>query len=208
MTNFKIVDVKQGSDEWLAQRLGKITASIASQIITGTGKLSASHESVINKAVAEKILGEPEESFQSFYMERGAALEPDALAFVNFTYELNFEPVGFLEVSEWVGCSPDALDLENKTGLELKCPAAHTMVKYLSEGKLPKEYFQQVQFSLMVTGFEKWHFCAYHPSFPAFHCVVERDEEYIAKMEQFVSECAEKIEAKYNKLKSMIEVSK
>ena len=199
---FKIIDVQQGTDEWLHSRMGKPTASVFDKIITKTGKLSASSEEIINRAVAELIMGEPDETFQSDAMARGNALESDALDFFNFTYGYEFKAVGFCEALDATGnplefgCSPDALDEDQRIGLELKCPLAHTHLAYLAAGKLPNKYYQQVQGSMLVTGYDKWIFGSYHPSFKGLHVVVERDEDYIEKMKEHILYCAETIKAR------------
>lgn len=51
-------------------------------------------------------------------------------------------------------------------GIEIKCPAPHTHVKYLSEGVIPKEYRAQVYGSMFATGFKKWVFMSYCRGFP------------------------------------------
>ena len=199
---YKIIECTQGEDDWIKARLGKITASNYDQIITKTGKLSASHEHVINRAVAELILGKPDEFYKSEAMERGNRLEQAALDFFNFSYDHNFKPVGFLESDlGGFGCSPDAIDLDKKIGLELKCPMAHAHVGYLSANELPAKYMQQVQGSMMVTGFDQWIFGSYHPEIMGLHVVVDRDEKFIKSMQEKILICTELIKEKYEKLR-------
>lgn len=201
---YKIIECEQGTDAWFQARLGKITASNFDKIITKTGKLSASSEEVINKAVAEIILGKPDEFYRSEAMERGNELEEQALKFFNFSYGYDFKATGFLESENGgYGCSPDAIDLENKIGLELKCPMAHTHIGYLAGNELPKKYYQQVQGCLMVTGFKKWVFGSYHPEMKGLHVVVERDEKFIEEMRKQIEICVKKIAERYEQLKLM-----
>lgn len=199
---FKIIDCEQGTEEWFASRLGKITASNFSKIVTTKGKASASSKTLINRAVAELLTGEKEDGFKSEAMQRGNDLEEKALDYVNFTHGYDFKPVGFLDGGGW-GCSPDSLDLERKMGLELKCPLASTQVKYLYDGKLPTEYFQQVQGSMMVTGYSKWVFCSYHPLLDSLVLEVERDEEFITALRVELIKCSKEINEKYKKLKGL-----
>jgi hypothetical protein len=201
---YRIIECEQGSDEWFQARLGKLTASVFDKITTKTGKLSASSEELINRAVAEILLGEPDETFQSDAMLRGKELESEALEFFNFAYDHNFEPCGFLEsIKGGFGCSPDALDLENEIGLELKCPLPHNHLSYLSSGKLPQKYFQQVQGSMLVTGFKKWIFGSYHPEIRGLHVVVERDEKFISQLEENLIFCSDEIKKRLEKLNSI-----
>lgn len=208
MNKYRIVECMQGSDEWYQARLGKITGSVFDKIVTPTGKLSASHEQIINKAVAELIMGETEDTYQSDAMLRGQSLEHDALKFFNFTKGYEFTKVGFLQGTnedgedEGWGISPDGYD--DKKGLELKCPLAHTHLAYLSGEKLPKEYLQQVQGALWATGKEIWVFGSYHPDFPCFSIEVEPDLKLHKAFDEHIPYCCELIQAKFQKLKEMM----
>jgi len=189
---FKLINVEQGTPEWFEARLGKITASNFSKILSPTGKVSTQSTDLINTLVAELLTGEREETYKNAHMDRGNELENDALEFVNFTHGYEFKPVGFADSEQGYGCSPDALDLDKKIGLELKCPMAKTHIKYLRSGKLPNEYFSQVQGSMLVTGYKQWVFSSYHPLMQNFLLVVDRDDEYINKLRELLIErCAE-----------------
>ena len=50
-----ILDHEQGSEEWLAARLGKPSASSFSKLITQTGKPSSSADGYINELIAERL---------------------------------------------------------------------------------------------------------------------------------------------------------
>lgn len=196
----KIINVDQNSPEWHQLRLGKITASIMSKVVTRTGKPSASVDDVINRAVAELILQEPDESYISDAMLRGRDLEDQALKFFNFTNDYSFVKTGFLDSELGYGCSPDGIDLVNEVGLELKCPMPHTHISYLADEQLPDQYWQQVQGSLMVSGFKTWIFGSYHPRLPCFKVLVERDEKYISILREETEKACEKIKQKHLKL--------
>lgn len=191
---FNIVDVEQGTEEWFKARLGKLTASNFSKILSPTGKVSTQANDLVNTLVAELLTGEREETYKNAHMERGNELEEEAREFVNFTGGHSFEPVGFVDSGLGFGCSPDALDQERKIGLELKCPMAKTHVKYLRAGKLPNEYFSQVQGSMLVTGYDSWVFCSYHPLMKPFILEVKRDEDYIEKLRGMLIEKAGEIQ--------------
>lgn len=201
----KIYDVQQGSAEWLLARLGKITASNFDKVITKTGKPSAQVEDLINTAVAEAIIGEPIETYQSDAMLRGQILEPEALEFFNFVHGTNFKPVGFIDSGLNYGCSPDAIDWTNAEGLELKCPLAHTHVKYLSSNALPEIYKLQVQGGMLVTGFDTWRFASYHPNLPFFSVTVPRDEKIITSLRDGLLKASEEIEKRKIKIQQLME---
>lgn len=208
---YKIIDCKQGTHEWLQARLGQITGSIMDRVITKSGKPSASLDDIVNRAVAELVTGEPDETFVSGDMMRGTALEGQALEFYNFVYGFDFKPCGFIQAvdksgrSLGYGVSPDGIMSDG--GLELKCPAAHTHLAYLSKDALPDKYIQQVQTSLMVTGFEKWIFGSYHPQFPCVKVEVFRDEKFISAMRPLVVEACAMIQEKYKTVKMKVEAT-
>lgn len=206
--SFEIIDCEQGSDEWHQARLGKITASVADKIVTKTGKPSSQMDEVINRAVAELVLGEPDETFVSDAMQRGKDLEKQALQFFNFTNGFEFESVGFLDSLKGYGCSPDGLNPKQQIGLELKVPLAHTHLGYLVGDALPDKYKMQVQHSLMLTDYDKWIFGSYHPELPCLCVEVGRDEKIIKALRENVEECAAEIQRRLAKIKELMGLSK
>lgn len=194
---YKIIDCEQRSEAWFKARLGKWTASFFDKAITTTGKRSSSSEDIINRLVAELIVGSPDETFQSEAMLRGRELENEALEFLNFTHGYSFIPCGFMDSELGYGCSPDAMDFVNKIGLELKCPMPHTHLEYIAGGELPKKYKAQVQGSMLVTGFSEWAFFSYHPEIKPFLVVVKRDEEFIMELKKILTECCDDVLKKH-----------
>lgn len=207
---FKLIDCEQGTDEWFHQRLGKPTASVFSQITTPTGKTSSSMDKLVNRAVAELLIGTPDETFTSEAMNRGTELEAEALDFFNFAYDKNFNRCGFADAVDsegnplGYGCSPDGIDTKNKSGLEMKCPLLHTHIGYLSAGTLPKEYMMQVQGSMLVTGYDHWYFGSYHPGIKDLFIRVERDEKIIAALRRDLKECVLLIKERHLKLSDVV----
>jgi putative phage-type endonuclease len=202
---YKISEFPQRTPEWYLERLGLWTASFFCKAITPTGKRSVSSQEINNRLVAERILGEPDETFQSDAMLRGKELEDEALEFLNFTHGYNFQTCGFIRSTEYdFGCSADAIDLEHQIGLEMKCPSLHTHIEYISSGELPKEYKAQVQGGMMVTGFKRWVFMSYHPDVRPLVIIVERDEEYIAAMKAILIECCKEVKEKFKTVTEFI----
>jgi putative phage-type endonuclease len=177
-----ILDVEQGSEEWLAARAGIPTASCFDKIITSTGKASTSADAYMNKLLGEWLMGGPEESFSSDWMQRGNELEPEARAFYEFETETPVEQVGivYLDDQKLVSCSPDGLTQNG--GIEIKCPSAGVHTSYLLSGSLPTKYKQQVQGCMWICQRSHWDFIAYHPGIDPLICRVIRDDNYIADM--------------------------
>lgn len=201
---YKIIECDQRSPEWFAARCGKWTMSFADKAITTTGKRSASADEIVNRLVAEKIIGRPDDTFQSEAMLRGSALEDEALDFINFTYGYNFKKVGFIDSGLGYGCSPDGDDQDIDIGLEMKIPSLHTHIEYLAGGELPKKYRAQVQGSMMVTGRKKWVFMSYHPEVKPFVVVVERDDEFINALRKIIEDCCIEVNKKYEELTELL----
>lgn len=174
-----VLDCEQGSREWIEARLGIPTASMFSQIVTPSGKLSASRGPYMGKLLAEWALGEPVDNFESEWMERGKFLEAEAFKYYGFVTESKPKKVGFVYKDEarMVGCSPDGLVSEIGT-LELKCPSPGEHLTYLAGGVCPKKYVPQVQGEIWVTGALWGDFMSYHPGLPPFLKHVVPDPAY------------------------------
>ena len=177
-----ILDVEQGSEEWLKARSGIPTASCFDKIITSTGKASSQSETYMNKLLGEWLMGGPEESFSNDWMQRGNELEPEARSFYEFDADVKVTQVGivYLDDKKLVSCSPDGLTEDG--GLEIKCPSAGVHVSYLLDEKLPTKYKQQVQGCMWICQKNHWDFIAYHPDMSPMVCRVMRDDNYIADM--------------------------
>ena len=193
-----ILDIPQGSDEWLKARAGSISASNFNKILTPTGKRTDGkvRKDYLYQVAAERISGEPEgDGFKSTWMERGNELEADARLWFEEKFSVLVEQVGlvYMDDRKVISCSPDGLLGEE--GLEIKCPKASTHIAYLDAGKVPTIYIPQIQGSMMVTGFDSWNFLSYHPSIKPLTQVVYRDEKYIALLREAVEEANAEVEA-------------
>lgn len=181
-----ILDHEQGTEEWFAARLGKPSASNFGKLITTTGKPSSSAVGYINQLIAERLTGKSEPFYVNDHMARGTELEPEAREAYEFITGYSVTEHGFiLDDSKEFGCSPDGIIefFEENAGIEIKCPAATTMVKYLRDPQaLVKAYYQQIQGCLWVTNSQWWDAFAYHPEMPHVLVRVERDEEFITKL--------------------------
>ena len=86
------------------------------------------------------------------------------------------------------GISPDGLIVGKKIGLELKCPfTTKVFVEFATCDKIKKEYMEQCQYSMWVTGYEAWYFANYDPRIKTknLHWVlIDRDESYMKKYDE------------------------
>ena len=195
-------DLIQGTDEWLELRKGKATASEFSKILTKMGKLSASKVGLMHTLANEQFDLSDKPQLDTAATRWGHKYEAEARAHFEINTGLITQEVGFClsDFSEYVGNSPDALiigeDGEYCGGLEIKCPyviANHSM--YLEAGVVPDIYKLQVHGSMVVSGFDSWHFMSYYPTRTPLIIKVERDEftdKVEAALKAFATEYAEK----------------
>jgi hypothetical protein len=168
-----IHDVEQGTPEWLRLRLGVPTASRFGDIYTGSGKASASADAYMYTLLAEIVANEQQQGFVSDAMERGTMMEPEAVSAYEIIRDVTTKVIGFVTNAEGtIGCSPDRM------GLEVKCPALHTHLKYLVDNKLPTK----VQGCIWLCEADHWDFMSYHPDARPLIVRVDRNEKYISEL--------------------------
>ena len=188
-----IIDIPQGGESWFQEKLGKPSASRFDEIVTTKGELSKQREGYLYDLAAQVISGISPEGFKSSAMEEGTRREDESRKLYELINDAEVKQCGVIYKDEWklALCSPDGI-VNNSYGLELKNVIPKTMVKYLLDGVLPAAYFQQVQGSLYITGFDRWDFLAYSPGLPPLIIEVSRDEIFIAKLEVALYEfCAD-----------------
>jgi predicted phage-related endonuclease len=174
-------NVQQGSERWFAMRRGRPTASNFSRILTAKKvELAAARWAYMDELIAECYWPELNKWEGNFWTDRGEELEPIAREDFSKRTGMTVKQVGFITRDDGiVGCSPDGLIVDADgnwlSGLEMKCPAPKTHVRYVREGELPDDYKAQVHGSMAVTGLDTWHFFSYCPRLQPFHLVVERD---------------------------------
>lgn len=187
----KIHNVRQGTEEWARLRIGIPTASCFAKIITPkTLKPSSQADMYMCQLIAEAILGMPLDAEASQFMERGSALEKEAVAFYELERDTTTAAVGFVTLDDGsAGCSPDRLVGDDGL-LEIKCPSPAVHVAYrLGVDAVAEKYKAQAQGQLWITG-RRWVDClSYHPDMPPALTRTERDEAFIealaAEVQQF-----------------------
>ena len=184
----------QGSDEWKAARLGRVTASRVADVIakTKTG-WGASRRNYLAELVAERLTGVTAEGYSNAAMQWGADTEPQARAAYEFFNDVAVEQVGFIDHPKikMAGASPDGLI--GADGLvEFKCPLTATHIDTLLTGETPGKYITQMQFQMACTGRAYCDFVSFDPRMPEhlrlFSRRVMRDNAYIADLEKMVRE--------------------
>ena len=200
----KLIDVTQGSPEWLHVRLGIPTASNFLKIITPTGKQSTQANGYANQLLAEWLMGEPIDGFTgSKWTERGQEVEQSAVGFYEFNRDIKVEEVGFITDDEGtMGCSPDRLVGDDGL-LEIKCLKADNHMDQLFEQAIDPKHYPQVQGQLLITGRAWCDVEYYHPILPSLILRVQRDEDYLLLMTAALNGFCRTIEEKKKKLKEL-----
>src|SRR5690606_7963138 len=113
-----LLDVAQGSPEWLEARRGVPSASNFGSIVTATGKPSSTADAYaaelideIVRPMDERDREEQESQFRgNRHTERGHRLEPKARDWFRLVTGYDVREVGFvLNDARTLGCSPDSL---------------------------------------------------------------------------------------------------
>jgi hypothetical protein len=200
----KIHDVQQGSLEWQQLRLGIPTASEFDNLVTPEWKVRTGDmpKTYLAKKVAEAWLGLPIGDAFTWEMEQGTLLESRAIPWFELEYDVAIQQVGFITTDDGrIGCSPDGL-LTN-SGLEVKCPAIHTHVRYVLAGDVPKDYRAQVQGSMLVTGFPTWNFLSYRRGVPPLVVAVQAEDKAQKALHEALTAFLEQFDAALAKLVRM-----
>lgn len=166
--------VKQGSADWLRLRGGIPTASAFDQIVTPKGKLSTARERYMNTLLAERIMGKATTEYVSTWMNRGSALEADAVAYYEAQRDLDTTVIGFItNDAQTIGASPDRFVGDGGL-LEIKAPREHVHVAYMLGGDVDKSHLPQVLGQLWITGRAWIDIMSFHPDMPPAIVHVER----------------------------------
>lgn len=201
--NCEIVKVAQNSDEWLALRRGRITASRLADVCA---KPETQRYQEYRKQKVLELLGHEFTDPEEPWFAHGRAMEPRAIAAYEFKYGVQTEHDVMLIHPEydWLSCSPDMLhvtdDGDFDDGVEIKARQLyknyrmHRQMANHFEGT-PKAvqaaYRHQVQGAMWVTGQQRWGYCNYYEGedfegkpIRKLHSVwVPRDDELIERME-------------------------
>ena len=198
----KRIRVEQGTQEWLDARLGVVTASEFSSLITTKGAKASTYQSYLDKKVAEAVTRQPASTFVTEAMERGRIMEDEAARYYEAFFDCELSPGEFYSNGMW-GCSPDRL-LGKDRLVEFKCPLAHTQVSYYRlDDAPPSKYWAQIQGQLWVCNKSICEFFSYHPDMPFVHIIVERDEEFIQQLDEIVCRACDKIKKEVEFIHSM-----
>lgn len=196
-----MLNVVQGSPEWLQARCGSLGASAINEALATTkGGWGASRENLKARIIAERLTGAPQETFSNAAMQWGTDQEDNAANAYAFLTGNGVETCGlyFHPTLLATHASPDRLVGDDGL-VEIKCPNTSTHIATLRSQKVPSKYLTQMQWQMACTN-RKWcDFVSYDPRLPEdlqlFVARVERDDERIAELEAAIGVFLGEVEA-------------
>jgi putative phage-type endonuclease len=187
--------VEQRTAEWFQARKGLVTASRVGAIL---GRSPFQTRDDVLRAMVREAHGAEREFEGNIATDWGTQMEPEALAAFQGQFpEMEVEASAlFYKRGGWAGASPDGVILDAsgvaREGLEIKCPYGirnDVEPAFKTLGDQP-HYYDQVQFSLWVTGCARWHFFQWTPTGSAVEHVDPSPawvDENIPKLLEFYS---------------------
>lgn len=188
---------EQGTQLWLDARAGLATASEFNSILTPKKcELSAGWKAYAAMLIAEQIIGGPDpwrSEWMTADMRRGVEFEPEARDFFAFTLGEEVQQVGLcIHDNERWAASPDGL--LTRRGMELKCPAPKTQIRWVYDNALPDDHKNQCHGGMIVTGMDEWVFGSYAAGCPSLIVEVKRDA-YTRMLEDALLKFNERLDA-------------
>lgn len=171
LDNIEIMDVVQGSDEWLAVRAGLVTGSKASVVMmkdNASGGEPAGKKDYRLQLAVERLTGQPQlDDFYSRHTRHGHEAEPMARMETERKHGILIRQTGFIRRKDIkAGVSLDG-DVNNFRAIaEIKCPKSTTHLDYMRGGKVPAVYRWQVVHGMFIVGAKEAYFTSYDNRMP------------------------------------------
>lgn len=174
-TDFIVVNLEQGTDEWREWRHRGLGASDA-PIIMGENPWKTSGELLLEKR------GSPVDSEQNAAMARGTQLEPEARRrYIGKTGKHVIPACLQSTLYEWFRASVDGISANGDAVVEIKC--GNSVYRKVSQyGRVPDYYYGQVQHILAITGLDSIDLWCYLPGCPELLLPVPRDDGYMERL--------------------------
>lgn len=196
--------ISQGSDEWFAARIGKVTASRVKDVMTTGrgGAPSATRKNYMMELLCERLSGKTAPSFSTPAIRRGIELEPVARGMYEMNSPHDVKEVGLIDHPSILmfGASPDGIVIlpEAKGGIEIKCPNTAQHVAVIQSGQHDPQYEWQMLAQMACAELEWVDFVSYDDRLPAQLDYVryrfERDDRRITEMERAIVEFLQELD--------------
>ena len=201
----KIIEVEQGSSEWMSFREGKLTGTTIGKIFAKSRKTGEMYDTekpltTFYQKIAERLAeGTGDDDGLESSRERGLSMESEAIAEAEAHLGLKLirgnvwqdEDKNHIE-------SPDAYTKDLKQAVEIKCLSSARHIQAIVEDKPPAEYYAEyLNYFLVNPKLEKLHIFLYDPRFYlpnlCWHDFVinRKDIEYEIERMRDINEIAE-----------------
>jgi hypothetical protein len=198
--------VEQRTDEWLADRVGRITASRFKAVLARlkNGQPAQARNDYLMDVVCERLTGQPTHHFVNQAMQWGIDQEEFAREAYEQRTGVVVEKAGFIildGIKASAGASPDGL--VGAGCIEIKAPNTRTHVQTILDG-MPDEHYAQVQGVMLATGSDWCDFISWDPRVPGEHQLyierIERDDAFIEMLKREIEVFDQEVEATIQKL--------
>lgn len=161
-------EIEQGTPEWHKIKELKMSASHATAIMTNGKGLRTLVEELITDYYSSDNYEEFTNKIQNKHIERGNEYEQKARTIYELETGNEVKQVGFVELDEFTGVSPDGLVGEDGL-IEIKNPANKEFMRLALTGKIDSNHLNQMQMQMYVTG-RKWcDYFVFNPNYePCF----------------------------------------
>lgn len=170
----KIIEVEQGSSEWMSLREGKRTGTSIGKMFAKsrkTGELYDTDKPLVTlyQKVAERLAeGTGDDDGLESSRERGKTLESEAIDYAEEKLNLKLERGGVWQADDDDDHieSPDAYTKDLKIAVEVKCLSSARHIQAIIEDTPPQEYLAEYyNYFLVNDKLEKLYVFLYDPRF-------------------------------------------
>jgi len=173
--SYTIINLQQGTKEWLEWRSQGIGASDAPTIMGENPWKSAAY-------LLQEKCGGTNTNFKNRDMERGIALEPEARKSYETKVGIRVNPACLQSAKhEWQRASVDGLAADGSAVVEIKCGES-VYRKASTSRTVPDYYYGQLQHILAVTHLPSIDFYCYLPGRPEVYLCIPGDDRYIKRL--------------------------
>ena len=200
--------IEQGSELWLMQRRGHLSASRLHDAVTkgARGSYSAKRADIMWTLIEERITGQAAPHFVTADMQHGIDTEPQAKAAYAFLTDraiadAPYVPHAYIPMT---GASPDGY-VEDDGLIEIKCPKTKTHLQTLAAKQVPPQYITQMQWQMECTWRHWCDFVSFDPRLPVEYQIwiqrVQRDDAMIEMLKDEITKFEDEINTLMESLK-------
>lgn len=201
-----MTDIKQRSEEWFKQRVGKITGSRVGAIL---GLSPFSKPKDVMRQMVRDYHGAESEFQGNIATNYGAANEPAATFDFELETGLNVIETGFhvSQDHEWLGASPDGF-INYDDLIEIKCPYGKRESTDFKSYIDQPHYYAQTQIEMLCTGRTRCHFFQWSPLGTMIEIIDFSQpwiDENLPKLKEFYDQYLEEIKSPDKHLADLIQ---